>query len=126
HRLADGARRARRLGFRRDLAVRETRARRNLAYDLVDARVEARHAGHVERHRSEIAGGPAQQRVDAVDRALNFARRRSLDRVHAVDQLGDRRAVARFGQAQAGDATFAPGNAATAERRVEERVLRLG
>ena len=48
-RLPDGARRAGRAEPRRDLAVRERRARRNGARHLVDAAMERRHALHVER-----------------------------------------------------------------------------
>src|SRR5215470_15079197 len=51
----------------RDLAVRERRARRNAARDLVDAAIELRQAIHVERGGGKIACFPAQQRDDAVD-----------------------------------------------------------
>ena len=79
--LPYGARRAGRAEPRRDLAVRERRARRNGARHLVNAAVKRRHAIHVERDRGQIAGLAAEERDDAVERALHIGRRRHLTRV---------------------------------------------
>jgi hypothetical protein len=84
-------------------------------------------AVQVERDWDKFARRAAQQRRDAVDRALDLGRRRGFGRLRLLrDQLGARLAVARFGQLHAADAARAPGDAATAERRVEEGKADIG
>src|SRR5439155_5301892 len=75
-RLAHGAGQAARAEPRRDVAVRERRTRRNGTRHLVDAAVERRHAIHVEHDGREIARLAAEERRDAVDRALHIGWRR--------------------------------------------------
>jgi hypothetical protein len=121
-RLAHRARGARRAEPRSDLAVGERRARRDRARDLVDAAVEGRHALHVERDVRELARLAAQQRDDAALRALHVGRRRPLvgtreTRLHA----SARGLLARLGKLDADDAPLAPGDAASPDRRLEER-----
>ena len=121
-RLPHGARRAARAEPRRDVAVRERRARRNGARDLVDAAVERRHAIHVERDRGEIARLAAQERDDAVERALHIGRRRRFARVRkSLQQARARLELARLRELHADDPALAPRDAAAANRRIEER-----
>src|SRR5439155_82390 len=73
----------------RDLAVRERRARRDGARDLVDPTIERRHAIQVERDGGEVARLAAQERDDTVDRALDVGRRRRFARVRkSLEQAG--------------------------------------
>ena len=122
-RLPDGARRARRAEARRDVAVRKRRARRDGAGDLVDAAVERRHLVHVERDGGEIARLAAQQRDDAVDEraAPRAAVALRLRRETAAACAARVSPLARLRELHAGDAALAPSDAATADRRVEER-----
>ncbi len=121
-RLPHGARRAGRAEPRRDLAVRERRARRNGARDLVDAAVKRRHALHVERDGGEIARLAAEERDDAVERALHVGRRRRLARVgKSPQQARARLGLARLRELHADDAAPAPRDAASTDRRIEER-----
>ena len=120
-RLAHGAGQAPRAEVRRDVAVRERRARRNGPRHLVDAAVERQHALHVERDCREIARLTAEERRDAVDRALHVGWRRgfagtrkSLE--HARARLG----LTRLRELHADDAASTPRDAASANRRIEE------
>jgi hypothetical protein len=80
-RLPDIARQAALAQLNGNLAVGAGRAARNGARDRVDATVEVRHAVQVERDRGEIGLLAAQQRDDAVDRALHIRRRRRFARL---------------------------------------------
>src|SRR6516162_2439536 len=91
---------------RRDLPVRERRARRNAARDLVDAAIELRQAIHVERGGGKIARLSTEQRDDAVDHAPHVRGRRRLARIR---------------QLHADDAARAPCDAALADIGIEER-----
>ncbi len=74
-RLADRVRRAGRAEPFCEFGEGDGFAARDGAGVLVDAATERRHAVHVEDHIGEIAGFPAQQRRDAVDRDFDHQRR---------------------------------------------------
>ena len=120
--LADRAGRAGRADPRRDLAVRERRARTDPARLDVNALVERRHALHVELHGREVARLAAQQRPDAVDGVPRGRRRPPLARLgESSCHPRARRVVVALRQPDAGHALLAPGDTAAADRRIEER-----
>jgi len=120
-RLPHGARRAARTEPGRDVAVRERRARRNGAHEIVDAAVERRYAIHVEHDGGEIARLAAQERDDAVERALHVGRRWGFARVRkSMEHARARLDLARLRELHTDDAAPAPRDAASANRRIEE------
>src|SRR5579863_9092946 len=72
--------------FCRDLSVGQSLARWDGARDLVNARVEFRHAFDVDRHVEEIDGFAPQKLGDAIDGVEHVAWRRGLDRVRKAPQ----------------------------------------
>ena len=121
-RLPDRARRARGTDAGRDLAVRERRPGRDRARRFVHLAMERRHAVHVERDRRELDRLPVEQLPDGHDRALDARRRRRLARVgKALLHAEAGGAHASFGKLQPEHAALAPGDAAAADRGIEER-----
>ena len=56
HRLPDSARRARRFGLGRDLAIGQAGAGRNGAHHVIDAAMERWHVAEIERNPGQIGG----------------------------------------------------------------------
>src|SRR5262249_53970827 len=98
-------------------------AGRDRADDRVDACVELGHALHVEGDVGEIVRSPAQERDDAVDHALDRGWRRLLLAARATPtQARSRPALIWFRQARRDDAERRPGDAAAADRGIEQSV----
>ncbi len=84
--------------------------------------MERRHAVEVERDRGKIDALAPQQRRDALERTLDGGRRRRFARLRkAPDETRARVAFVRLGKLHGEDAAPAPRDAATADRRVEQR-----
>ena len=107
-----------------DLVIGAGFAARNGAGGCIDALVEHRDPGHVERHIGEVGGAAAQLRTDALDRDLHhhwrtlFARLR-IEPVKTPPGLD----LPRFRQLHADDAGLAPRDAATADAGVKDCVV---
>jgi hypothetical protein len=98
-------------------------ATRDGARVLIDAAIERRHAVHIEHHIGEIAGFPAQQRRNAVDRDFGIQRGTQFAGVgilaqHAPPGLH----LARFRKLNAENPGSVPCDAAPADRRIEYAV----
>jgi len=122
-RLADGVRRAGRAESFCEFGEGDGLAARDGAGVLVDAAIERRRAVHIEDHIGEIAGFPAQQCGDAVDRDFDHRRRGEIAGVgilaqHAPPGLD----LARFRKLHAENPGPAPCNAASADCRIEYAV----
>ena len=121
-RLTHGAGRAGRAEPSRDLAVGERRTRRNGARDLVDAAVERGQALHVEPNAGEIARVPAEERDDSVEGTPHVGWRGHLAGAGKSPQEARARlSLVHLRELHADDPARAPRDAASANRRIEER-----
>ena len=124
-RLTHGTRQAARTEPVRNLAIGESRARGDGPGDVVDAPVELRHGGHVERQTRQIHVGAAKHRGNGVERALNVAWRSGLARARVQPQHACARLdLAPLRQLHPEDAARAPRDGAASDRRLENRKLR--
>src|SRR5215472_8380674 len=120
-RLADRARRAGRAKAGGNLAVRQCRAWRDAARDLVDAAMKRRHLVHVERSGREIARVAVEQRGNAIEGPPDFNRRHALARRREpLQHPCPRLLLVCLRELQAGDAAVTPSDAASPDRRVEK------
>ncbi len=122
HRLADGLGGLGFAGAGGDLGIGQGLAGRNGAGDGVDALLEAADEVQVQRDRREVRGLASQQLQDAVPGVQHGRRRRRAGGLgEAAQQPRPHGLCGGFGQADADQAALAPGQAAGADRGLEDQ-----